>query len=196
MRRALGALAAVGLAAGLSACGTSGAEPESEPAAATVEETDTAVEVEEVEKVEAIEPTETVQSDLMKELESRGALIDCTDRDPVECQKFKAASGLYAGQAWVLGRAQQNAEDGFVSQDALDDALVEFLPMVTMFQGVSATDLVGMAQGICEGITPGTDLADVAVQLIDENSWTPEEAGFVMGTTTAARCPETAGDSD
>lgn len=130
------------------------------------------------------------QSAFMAELESRDVLIDCEDKDPDACERFRVMSGFFAGSTWVMTRASELSDDpDWVDQKHFDTALGEFLPMLDIFKDQSESELAVLASNTCDIFSESTaDPLEVARELMPEYGWQPEEAGFFIGTTTAARC--------
>ena len=80
---------------------------------------------------------------------------------------------------------------GTAQADNLDIAFVTVLENEGIFKSASDDSVIELGHDVCGAVDRGSDLADVArVFLRHGSSLTPRKAGFFVGASITAYCPE------
>ncbi|OBI82943.1 DUF732 domain-containing protein [Mycobacterium sp. 1245805.9] len=102
--------------------------------------------------------------------------------------KWSTACGVVLAAAALLGAAPAAAEP-------IDDAFVAALAR----NGISMSDrgtAVSMGHSVCAGFDKGEASTAVAMGIVKDTPLSPKQAGYFVGLSVAAYCPQYKGKTD
>jgi hypothetical protein len=109
-------------------------------------------------------------------------------RTPAGTAKWSTACAVLLSAAALLGAAPAAA-------DPLDDAFVAALAK----NGIAMSDrnnAVSMAHTVCAGFDKGEPSTAVAMRIVKDTELNPKQAGYFVGVSVAAYCPQYRGKTD
>ncbi len=78
------------------------------------------------------------------------------------------------------------------SADHLDDAFVAALAK----DGIAVPDAITMAHSVCDGFDKGEASSALAMRIVRDTPLSPKQAGYFIGVSVAAYCPQYKGKTD
>jgi hypothetical protein len=81
------------------------------------------------------------------------------------------------------------------SADQMDDAFAAALPKAGITMSDPAT-AIGMARTVCAGLDSNQTVPVLALKVMRDTNLAPRQAGFFIGLSVAAYCPQYMGQTD
>jgi Protein of unknown function (DUF732) len=78
------------------------------------------------------------------------------------------------------------------SADPMDNAFVAALAK----DGIAVPDAITMAHSVCDGFDKGEGSSALAMRIVRDTPLSPKQAGYFVGVSVAAYCPQYKGKTD